>query len=84
MVAIATFLMAITCVSEPAFEDYEVVSCVCAQERNVAGAKTVLGFCWRSSWILGCFGAFARRWRLYMACTREKEGWGSSGYVYVC
>ena len=41
-VAIATFLMVITCLSDPAAEVYRVVLCVRAQERNATGAKTVL------------------------------------------
>ena len=58
--ALATFLIVLTYLFEPAVAAYKVAFRVCTQEKNPAGTKTVLRRSWRSSWISGCFGAFAR------------------------
>ena len=82
--ALATTMTPLTSLPDTLTNAYKVALRVRAQGRIAADGKSVLRCCWRSRRIWGCFGAFARVWRLYMACTREKEGWGSSGYVYVC
>ena len=82
--ALATTLTCRTSLFDTLSKAYKVVLCARAQGRTSADGKSVLRCCWRSRRIWACFGSFARVWRLYMACKREKEGWGSSGYVYVC
>ena len=82
--ALATTLTTLTSRPDTITNAYKVALRVRAQGRIAADGKSVLRCCWRSRRIWGCFGVFARVWRLYMAYTREKEGWGSSGYVYVC
>ena len=82
--ALATTMTRRTSRPDPISNAYKVVLCVRAQGRIAADGKSVLRCCWRSRRIWACFGAFARVWRLYMACTREKEGWRRSSYVYLC
>ena len=82
--ALATTLTPLTSRPDTISKAYKVALCVRAQGRIAADAKSVLRCCWRSRRIWACFGAFARVWRLYMACTREKEGWRRSSYVYLC
>ena len=82
--ALATTLTTLTSRPDTITNAYKVALCVLAQGRTLAGAKSMLRCCWRSRRIWACFGAFARVRRLYMACTREKEGWESSRYVYLC
>ena len=60
---------------------YAVVLCVRAQGRIAADAKSVLRCCWHSRRISACLGAFARRWRLYVAGASETEGRRSTDYV---
>ena len=79
--ALATTLTPLTSRPDTISKAYKVALCVRAQGRIAADAKSVLRCCWRSRRIWACFGAFARRWRLYVACAREREGWGSAGCV---
>ena len=81
--AVATTLTRRTSTFCTRTEVYEVALCLCAQERNAAREKSAQRCCWRSRRIWACLGSFARRWRLYIACAGDKEGWGSSGYVYL-
>ena len=59
----------------------QAVLFVRVQERRMACAKSLLRCCWRSRRIWTCLGAFARRWRLCVACARKTEGWGSAEHI---
>ena len=80
--AVATTLTCRTSQPDTLTLAYKVALCVLAQGRTPAGAKSMLRCCWRSRRIWACFGAFARSWRVYMACARDKEGWGSAEGVW--
>ena len=82
--ALATTLTLLTCLSDTPSKAYKVALCACVQGKSAADAKSVLRRSWRSRRIWGCLGAFARRWSLYVACAREREGWGSTGHVWPC
>ena len=80
--ALATTLTLLTCLSDTVSKVYEVALCACVQEKSAADAKSVLRRSWRSRRIWACFGGFARRWKLYMECARDREGWGGAGGVW--
>ena len=80
--ALATTLTPLTSRPDSLRYGYEVALCVHAQGRNAGEPKTGYDAAGAAGGFGGVLGAFARSWRLHVACARKKEGWESTRCVW--